>query len=228
MRTNRLLTLALGIAAGVAAVLAVGWLTLTDAVKAVDRAVFDAMVPALQSVPGATSISDRVTDIGAVPVNYGMAIALGGLVWAQRRDPLRGLLIPAVLLLAHWLQRLTIIVVDGYAPTEHVVGAAGPYFSGGVQRVVLLTGILLVIARPDMKMPMIMRWAVAVGLIEAATRFVLGRHWPSDLLASFPIGLAELLAFRVLWDLLPTAPFTHAGDEPKVTEGREAGEQPAY
>ncbi len=228
MRTNRLLTLALGIAAGVAAVLAVGWLTLTDAVKAVDRAVFDAMVPALQSVPGATSISDRVTDIGAVPVNYGMAIALGGLVWAQRRDPLRGLLIPAVLLLAHWLQRLTIIVVDGYAPSEHVVGAAGPYFSGGVQRVVLLTGILLVIARPDMKMPMIMRWAVAVGLIEAATRFVLGRHWPSDLLASFPIGLAELLAFRVLWDLLPTAPFTHAGDGPKATEGREAGEQPAY
>lgn len=228
MRINRLLTLALGIAAGVPAVLAVGWLTLTEAVKSVDRAVFDAIVPALQSIPGATSISDRVTDIGAVPVNYGMAIALGGLVWAQRRDPLRGLLIPMVVLLAHWLQRLTVVVVDGYAPTEHVVGAAGPYFSGGVQRVVLLTGMLLVIARPDMKLPMIMRWAVGIGLIEAGTRFVLGRHWPSDLLASFPIGLAELLAFRVVWDLLPTSPLADDGDERKASEGRPAGEQAAY
>lgn len=198
--------------------------TLSDAVKSVDRALFDAMVPSLQSIPGATSISDRVTDIGAVPVNYGMAIALGALVWAQRRNPLQGLLIPAVLLLAHWLQRPTIIVVDGYSPTEHVVGAAGPYFSGGVQRVVLLIGILLVIARPDMKMPVIMRWAVGVGLIEAGTRFVLGRHWPRELVASFPIGLAELLAFRVLWDLLPSSSFGHSTSE---AEQRSASEQTA-
>lgn len=224
MRINRLLTLALGIATGVVAVLAVGWLTLTDAVKSVDRAIFDAVVPALQSIPGATAVSDRVTDIGAVPVNYGMAIALGAFVWAQRRDPLRGLLVPAVVLLAHWLQRLAIVVVDGYAPDEHVVGAAGPYFSGGVQRVVLLTGILLVIARPDLHLRTVMHWAIGVGLVEAVSRFVLGRHWPSDLVASFPIGLAELLAFRVLWDVLPQTPFARRVED----EERPAGEPAVY
>ncbi len=227
MRINRLLTLALGIATGVVTVLAVGWLTLTDAVKSLDRAIFDAVVPALQSIPGATTVSDRVTDIGAVPVNYGMAIALGAFVWAQRRDPLRGLLVPAVVLLAHWLQRLTIVVVDGYAPTEHVIGAAGPYFSGGVQRVVLLTGILLVIARPELHLRTVMQWAVGIGLIEAITRFVLGRHWPSDLLASFPIGLAELLAFRVLWDLLPSTPFAR-DDRAEPSEAGPAGEPAVF
>ncbi len=206
MQATRLLRLVLGAVGLVLAVLLVGKLTLLDSVKDVDRAVFEALVPRLQSIPGLTSLSERVTEIGSIPVNYGMAIALGGLVFAARRDPLRGLLIPATVLVGHLLQRLAIDVVDGFAPDEHVVGASGPYFSGGVQRVVLLTGIILVIARPDRSLRWIASWAVLLGLVEATTRFVLGRHWPSDLLASFPIGLTELVGFRVLWWILPGRP----------------------
>lgn len=204
MYAKRLLRLVVGAVAGLACVLGVGKLTLVSAVKDVDRALFDAIVPVLQAIPGAISLSDRVTDIGAVAVNYGMAIALGAFVLSNRRDPLRGLLIPAVLMVSHLVQRLTIRVVDGFEPTEYVIGDGGPYFSGGVQRVVLLTGVMLLIARPEKPFSWIVRWAVLVGAVEAFTRLVLGRHWPTDLVASFPIGLVELAGFRILWEVLPT------------------------
>jgi membrane-associated phospholipid phosphatase len=182
--------------AGFAATVLLGKLSLIDAVKRVDEAVFDACVGFLQSIPGLTSVSERLTDIGAIPVNVGMALGLAFFVCLQRRNVVVPGLVLGTFIGSHALQNLTNRLVDGHPPTDRVIGAAGPYFSGGVMRVIVLTGMAATLALPRSFDRWVWRLAVFLGVIEAITRLALGRHWPIDLVASFPIGLGIVWLFR--------------------------------
>ena len=176
--------------------LAVGKFSLIDRVKVADEAVFSGVVGALQSIPGLTSVCNVLTDLGAIPVNWGMALAMAFVVGLQRRSPQLAVLIVGTHFCALVFQWLTNRLVDGYAPVEFAVGEAGPYFSGGVMRVIILVGIAATLAeQPERR---VWRLAVAFGLFEGFTRLVVGRHWPIDLLAAIPIGLTFLWAFRQL------------------------------
>ncbi len=175
-----------------------GKFSLLSGVKVVDEAVFEFLVTGLQAIPGLTSVSERLTDIGAVSVNYGMAMALAFFVGLQRRSVLLPSLIAVTFLCGHALQYLTNRIVAGTVPTEHVIGAAGSYFSGGVMRVVLLAGMAATLALPRHRDALVWKLAIVLGLVEAITRLALGRHWPIDLFASFPIGLGIVWIFRQL------------------------------
>lgn len=190
------LRLVAGLLLGFVAAVVAGKLSIIGSVKSVDEAIFNAVVPLLQDIPGLTSFSERATDLGAIPVNYGMALALALFVSLQKRHVLPGVVTVVTVFGAHVFQNVTHRLVEGFAPTEHVLGAAGPYFSGGVMRVILLAGMVATLALPRHADRWIWRLAIALGLFEAFTRLVLGRHWPIDLVASFPIGLGLVYLFK--------------------------------
>ena len=182
--------------AGVVGVLGFGKFSLLGPVKTVDEAVLDAAVPWLQSVPGLTSFSEVGTDLGAIPINFFMLLVLAAAAVLRYRH-----IVPAALVLmvgfgAHALQNVTNRIVEGTVPTRDVIGAAGPYFSGGVMRVILLAGLALTFLLPERQQRLVWSGAALFGLFEAVTRLTLGRHWPIDLVSSFPIGLGLLYLFR--------------------------------
>ncbi len=187
-----------GLVLGFVVTVGVGKLSLLGSVKTVDEAAFLSVVESLQSVPGLTGFSEVLTDLGAIPINVGMALGLALMAGLQRPSSRLGVLVVAALFSALVFQNLTNRVVDGFAPTEFVIGDAGPYFSGGVVRVILLTGMAATLALPRERGRWVWRLAIAMGMLEATTRLVLGRHWPFDLLAAFPVGLAFLWGFRHL------------------------------
>lgn len=181
------------------ATVVVGKLSLTGPVKSVDVRLFEAIVPWLQSVPGLTATSLAATQVGAIPISYAM-ITIGGLLVAfqRRRFGVAGLM-AASLLGAHLLQRIVVRLVDGTLPEgPDVIGSAGPYFSGGIQRVIIVFGVIASVVAPRLgwSTRTIYGIAIAAGALEGLTRLVLGRHWPFDLAAAFPIGIAILMIFR--------------------------------
>lgn len=200
LRSALLVTLGFAVAVGV------GLFSLIDAVKDIDTAILEAVVPWLQDVPGLTRLSERLTDIGAIPLNYLMALALAVIAGFRHRHLVPAALVFGCLFGSHVFQNLTNRLVKGSVPTIEVIGAAGPYFSGGVMRVIILTGMVATIALPREHDRWVWRLAVLLGLVEALTRLVLGRHWPFDLVAAFPVGLGLLYIFRVLYN--PWRPLT--------------------
>lgn len=173
-----------------------GKFTLLDVVKRVDEAVFDAVVPWLQSIPRWSSISEVATDLGAIPINFFMLLIIAAAAAVRFRHVVPPVLVLGVGFGAHALQNVTNRIVQGTVPTSDVIGSAGPYFSGGVMRVLLLTGIAMMVAVPSLSKRWIVSGAFALGFLEAITRLTLGRHWPIDVMASFPIGFGLLALFR--------------------------------
>lgn len=184
---------------GLVATILTGWFSLLGPVKEVDEAVFSASVGALQAIPGWTDTSAWLTDLGAVQLNYSMALVAAVALGLLRRSLVIPVVLVAVFMFSHRFQWLTNEIVDGTVPVDdRIVGSAGPYFSGGVQRVVLLTGMALSALQPVFGWRDRTVWigATVLGLIEAVTRLTLGRHWPFDLVAAFPIGFGFIWAFR--------------------------------
>ncbi len=187
--------------------LALGFFSLLDPVKEVDAAVYRASVSVLQAIPGSIPASEFLTQLGSIPVNYGMALGGAFAVWLQRRKIAVPILIVATLLATHVLQKITISVVDGVIPVDdRIIGAAGPYYSGGVARVVVLAGIIAsaCLVRSAKSDRLVWQLAIGLGVVEALTRLVLGRHWPIDLIASFPIGLITVWLFRQVQEWIET------------------------
>ncbi len=182
-----------------AGTVAAGKFSLLGPVKDIDVSLFNASVPALQTVPGLSEFSRWATFLGAVPITYAMMTIAGLLVVFERRQfGVAGLMVSSILG-AHILQRIVIRLVDGTIPEgPDVIGSAGPYFSGGVQRVIIVFGVLATLAAPRFSWSSRTIYGIAIGAgaFEGLTRLVLGRHWPFDIIAAFPIGLAILLIFR--------------------------------
>lgn len=185
-----------------------GKLTLSGPVKAIDEPLYEFLANAMQSVPGLVEFSKVATRLGAIPVNYGMAIGVACLVGFQRRGVFVPVLVLATLFGSHVFQEVVKSFVDGtLPPEEYIIGSAGPFFSGGVQRVIVMAGVVLTLAQlqpvnepsPGSKFlcsRLVYQLSAAVGLFEAVTRMALGLHWPADLVAAFPIGLTIVWIFR--------------------------------
>ncbi len=184
---------------GFAAVIVVGLGRRINWVRSADEAVFDWIVPELQSISGLVDFASWATDLGAIPINRGMAIALAAVVLLLHRQIEPALLVVGAVVGAHAVQVFADRVVDGTIPLVPVVGEAGPYFSGGVMRVTLLAGIAATIVLPRSADRWSWRLAVGLGVFEGCTRLILGRHWPYDLLAALPIGLGILWVFRAAY-----------------------------
>ncbi len=137
--------------------------------------------------------------------SYAMMTIAGLLVaFERRRFGVAGLMVASILG-AHLFQRIVIKLVDGTIPEgPDVIGSAGPYFSGGVQRVIIVFGVLATLLAPRFSWTSRTIYSIAIGtgIFEGFTRLVLGRHWPFDLLAAFPIGLAILVIFRHALEIL--------------------------
>lgn len=162
---------------GFAVAVGVGLFSLIDVVKDIDTAILEAVVPRLQDVPGLSALSKRLTDIGAIPINYLMALVLAVVAGLRHRHLVPAALVFGCLFGGHVFQNLTNRVVKGSVPAIEVIGAAGPYFSGGVMRVIILTGMAATIALPHEHDRWVWRLAVLLGMVEAFTRLALGRHW---------------------------------------------------
>lgn len=181
------------------ATIAVGKLTLLDAVKSLDEPVFDLLARSFQQVPGVVKISTRLTRLGAIPVNYGMALALAGFVGLQRRRWDIAALVFGSLFGSHVFQEIVKLGVGGFEPTgSYIQGASGPYYSGGVMRIMVIVGMAVTLTQTAAKHSdsFVYRMAGWAGVFVAITRIALGRHWPLDLLAAFPVGFAFVWLFR--------------------------------
>ncbi len=177
--------------------LVLGEASLFTEVKLVDKALFDSIVPAIQSIPGVIEVSTHLTKMGSIPVNYGMALGIGFYSGLQRRSYYLPPAVVGSLFVGHVFQLLVHRIVQGYAPTEFALGGtAGPFFSGGVMRVTLMVGIAATLALPPSKDRVVWTLAVGFGVVEGFTRLALGRHWPLDIVAGFPVGLGLLWLFR--------------------------------
>lgn len=188
--------LAIGIC-GAALMLSVGATVFWGPVRATDEAVFDAVVPRLQAWSWLVSVSEVVTDLGAKSFTYVLAGGLAIMLAIRRRSLLAPALVGVSIFAIHVMQWLAVVVIDGPTPTEHVMGGAGPYYSGGVVRALVVFGMLAteIDHQTERRIPV---WAIALtaGTIEAATRVILGRHWPFDVVMAIPIGCGLLWCYQ--------------------------------
>ncbi len=174
-------------------------IVLLDRVRSADEKTFEETVPSLQEHDWLVSSSEILTDLGSKNIAYSAALVLAAVLVIVRRTALPSLLVLATLVGVHGLQWLTYAVTTGVTPTEHVIGGAGPFYSGGVVRAMVVSGMIVAaFTKPSATRPSWRErrwiWAVplAVGLLEAGTRLVLGRHWPLDIALAVPIGGAVL------------------------------------
>ncbi len=193
---------------GFVANLALGWLSLRSSVKSVDQSVYDAAVDGLQAIPGWTSASEILTDLGSLKWNRLAAVVLAVALGAWRRSVVVGLLVLATFAGTNFFQWLTVDIIDGTKPIDdRIIGNAGPYFSGGVQRVVVLAGMAFTVLQPSLRWKdrTVWAWALGLGILEGITRLTLGRHWPIDVVLALPIGLGLVWVFRKALQLLTPA-----------------------
>ncbi|NNF55694.1 MAG: phosphatase PAP2 family protein [Acidimicrobiales bacterium] len=201
-QTGLLAGLIKGIVAVTAGAILFGWLTLTGPGESINRDTFEPVVDALNAVPGLVSFSEVATDAGKLRFDQFLLLALAfaagfklekpGLTWS--------VICVAAALGLRYFQSLVTNIVGSTDPGDFaesadlVIGTAGPYFSGGVFRVVVIVGLALsMLGLPRRKV----FWIAAIGgVIEGITRMALGRHWLFDTIAAVPIGLG------VLWCLV--------------------------
>lgn len=192
----------------VAGSLVVGWLTLLGPVEDFNVDSFDEIVTSLTSVPGLVELSETLTDAGKLEWNYVMLAAIAIVALARSREAaFSWVVVCAVTTLGvRSFQGIVSRLVDGTEPTGELVnGVGGPYFSGGVFRVVVVAGLALAVLGARRRL--VYGGALLAGVAEGVTRMALGRHWILDAAAAVPIGLGVLwclLEFaRLLQDLRP-------------------------
>lgn len=148
-----------------------------------------------------TDLNDRFTLIGDPPLVEAavIVVALGGAV-AFVRAGLRAWTVPVAAVLAYVLQRV------GQEITAELVGDAparppdlGTYPSGGVSRLLAVWGVgAVVVWLASGRRPAVGRalstFICVVTFVEAYTRVVLLKHWPSDLLGGLILGLGVVVA----------------------------------
>lgn len=168
----------------------VGLLLKVDFVRTWHESTFDPIVEWLQASSLLIDASRVLTDLGHFTVNYLMLAVLAVVAWLRfGRSALAwwvGLALTAVGLRP--FQSLVSRLVDGSSPASSaVIGTSGPYFSGGVFRVVVISALAGMIFQ--LRSRTVLVAAVLAGVVEGLTRMVLGRHWPLDIVAAIPIGL---------------------------------------
>lgn len=201
-QTSLIAGLMKGVLAVTAGAIIFGLLTVTGPGESINRDSFEPVVDALNAIPGLGSFSEVVTDAGKLRLDQFMLLALAFAAGFKLEK--RGLTWSAICVAAafglRYFQSLVTNVVGSTDPDDFagsadlVVGTAGPYFSGGVFRVVVIVGLAL--AMIGLSRRQVFSIAAVGGILEGVTRMALGRHWLLDTIAAVPIGLG------VLWCLL--------------------------
>ncbi len=191
----------------VASTLVCARLVLLEPVRDFDEALFARVVPRLQQTRFLVAASEWLTDMGSKNAVYTLVLVMVVYLLAVRRAAGSAVLVAATLIAAQGLQWLTFASVTGTSPTEFVIGTAGPFYSGGVVRAMIATGMLIrtfTRARRPSNTRFVWISALSVGVIEGWTRLVLGRHWPLDIVAALPIGAGILWCYLAMERWMPT------------------------
>ncbi len=215
-QTTRISALLKGAIAVTLGAILFGFLTVTGTVESFNVDSFGPLVNGLRAVPGLEASSAVLTDAGKLRLNRYMLMVLAFVAGFKLDKP--GLTWSAVCIAAafglRYYQSLIARIVDGTAPDDFaetadlVSGTAGPYFSGGVVRVIVIVGLALAVAGLGNRA--IFSIAALAGTLEGVTRLVLGRHWLLDTVAAIPIGLGvlwcliqirQILAFDLVGDI---------------------------
>ncbi len=180
--------------------LAASRLVLLDSIRSVDEALFHRVVPWLQQSHALVSTSTWLTDMGSKTFAYGIAVGVALALATFGRSLRQALLIVVTLVAIHGLQWVIFAATDGSTPTQYVLGTAGPFYSGGIVRAMVVAGMLARTAETCVDASrrggrLIWGAALTVALVEGFTRLVLGRHWPLDVVAAVPIGAGVLWCY---------------------------------
>ncbi len=188
----------IAIVAGFAVAAAVGFLLKTDPVSSADADLFGWLVPKLQSNSFLIDFAEFVTPVATITVGRIGGLVIGLAAVAYHRKLIWLVLPPITMIGAQAFQNFMIDVVQRDNPLEHVIGNSGGYFSGGVMRAICLSGMAITVALPQLGNRKTLAGAFGVGFIVAASRMILGRHWPLDIVAAFVIGLGMVALFRMV------------------------------
>ena len=160
--------------------------------------------------PSAGGLAHGLTQIGSSPVYMAVTAVVTVALLVTRRFRLAGFLVCVVL--GQWmLSNLLKHLFERDRPTiDQVVDAYGYSFPSGhatASAAVFLSLALVVAAvRPQWNRSLIIGSAIALAVLVAGTRVVLGVHWTTDVLAGLALGWTWCLlcawAFRVLPVLL--------------------------
>jgi|GEM_PF-4246512 len=193
-----------------------GKFTLIDRIKNVDERILNSIVDLFQSNSIIISIAETATDLGKTQYNYYMAATIAAYILIKFKNILPAIIVFLSMYFLVMYQKVTSNLVDGSIPTEDVIGIAGPFFSGGVARVVLLTGLICITVF-KIKPNNAYKIAILLGLFEGLTRLALARHWPLDIIGGLFAGLAILLlTSKLLEPWLSSKPkHNQTGSEPK-------------
>ncbi len=176
-------------------------LVLLQPIRTVDEALFARVVPRLQESRTLVTLSEWLTDMGSKNVAYALIFLLVVYLLAVERAASSAALVVTTLIAAQGLQWLTFASVTGTAPTDFSIGTAGPFYSGGVVRAMIVTGMLVSSVtrrRTPSDTGVVWFWALTVGVIEGWTRLTLGRHWPLDIVAALLIGAGILWCYLAM------------------------------
>lgn len=186
-----------------------------DAVSPTDEAIYDWFVSGRGEF--LTSLMRLVTEMGSLGANL-MAAAIGGLlVFYRTRQWRPSLALPAVVGVVVVVNAV-IDVIDDRPPPDgvDVIGEAGTYPSGGTARVLALALVAALILARRWGRPQDYQWLLAgaavLGWLEAASRFILGKHWPMDLVGGIVLGATAAVAVAIV--TLPGRAAVAGKDEP--------------
>ena len=116
-------------------------------------------------------------------------------------------------------------IVDRPRPLEPMDGGGESFPSGHTMHAVLTVGLVWLLAAPQASRTVWRRSLVAatvlIPLVVGLSRVYLERHWPSDVLGSYLLGTAMLLAMAWVWERAQPHPAVNIG----VSTPRDAPEE---
>lgn len=176
--------------------------------------------------------ADDVTEIGSISGTGFLALILGLIFAYLYRSVIPFLLLPGGWFLVLRIQRAIDAWDERAQPLNaDAIGDVGGFPSGGVLRIVYVLGVLGLILATLWRTR---RERIILGCVvgsfvgaECATRLLLGRHWPADVIAGVAIGTLLLGAAAPLVQRLPrprcvpNISSTHRENSFKVSPGIE-------
>lgn len=176
----------------------VGFLLKSKPISSIDTDTFNWLVPKLQTSDFLVDFAELVTPVATIQVGRigGLVIGIGAMLYHRH---LVWLVLPPITMIgAQAFQNLMIDVVQRDNPIENVIGNSGGYFSGGVMRAMVLSGMVITAVWPQLGDRKTYAGAFVVGIVVASSRMILGRHWPLDVVSAFAVGFGIVAIFRMV------------------------------